>query len=44
MERVLGWQPQITLEEGTVRYTRWIKRTPGALPAWLRAEAGTAHA
>ncbi|MFD3572290.1 NAD-dependent epimerase/dehydratase family protein [Streptomyces sp. NPDC058644] len=44
MERLLGWHPRITLEEGIARYTQWIKRRPAALPAWLHAEAGTARA
>ncbi|MFD4831909.1 NAD-dependent epimerase/dehydratase family protein [Streptomyces uncialis] len=38
METALGWRPSITLEEGVVRYTEWLKRTPAAIPSWLRAE------
>ena len=40
MQRVLGWQPVITIEDGVARYVRWLKETPAALPGWLRQEAG----
>jgi UDP-glucose 4-epimerase/dTDP-L-rhamnose 4-epimerase len=38
MEQVLGWRPRIALEDGIVRYVRWLHATPAALPSWLRAE------
>ncbi|MFF1405133.1 NAD-dependent epimerase/dehydratase family protein [Streptomyces sp. NPDC058294] len=38
MERILGWRPRITLEDGITRYLRWLRATPGALPGWLRAQ------
>jgi UDP-glucose 4-epimerase/dTDP-L-rhamnose 4-epimerase len=38
MERVLGWRPRITLEDGIARYVRWLRTTRGAVPEWLRAQ------
>ncbi|MEU3464619.1 NAD-dependent epimerase/dehydratase family protein [Streptomyces sp. NPDC006733] len=39
MRQVLGWTPQVDIEDGVSRYVEWLKRTPEAIPAWLRAEA-----
>ncbi|MFC9328609.1 NAD-dependent epimerase/dehydratase family protein [Kitasatospora sp. NPDC057015] len=36
MERVLGWRPGITIEEGVARYVAWLEKTPDAIPQWLR--------
>ncbi|MEU3298845.1 MULTISPECIES: NAD-dependent epimerase/dehydratase family protein [unclassified Streptomyces] len=42
MRRVLGWAPQVDIEDGVSRYLEWLDRTPEAIPAWLRTEARTA--
>lgn len=42
MQRILGWQPGISVEDGIARYVRWLKATPAALPGWLRQEAEAA--
>ncbi|MER7057891.1 NAD-dependent epimerase/dehydratase family protein [Streptomyces sp. NPDC000351] len=42
MQRALGWQPRIGVEDGIARYVRWLKSTPAALPGWLRQEAEAA--
>ncbi len=39
MQRILGWQPGIGIEDGVARYVRWLRSTPAALPGWLRQEA-----
>jgi UDP-glucose 4-epimerase/dTDP-L-rhamnose 4-epimerase len=39
IQRVLGWQPGISIEDGVARYVNWLKSTPAALPEWLRREA-----
>ncbi|WP_241518597.1 NAD-dependent epimerase/dehydratase family protein [Streptomyces sp. CB03238] len=43
MEEVLGWKPGITIAEGVARYVAWLRRTPAAIPDWLREQsrAGT---
>ncbi|WP_079101622.1 NAD-dependent epimerase/dehydratase family protein [Streptomyces pathocidini] len=39
MQHVLGWRPTITVEDGIARYAAWLKRTPHAIPDWLRQAA-----
>ncbi|WP_308315352.1 NAD-dependent epimerase/dehydratase family protein [Streptomyces sp. ISL-100] len=36
MEDMLGWRPQVTVPEGVDRYVKWMKKTPAAVPDWLR--------
>lgn len=38
MEAVLGWRPAVTIAEGVARYAAWLRRTPEAIPGWLRTE------
>ncbi len=42
MEKVLGWAPEVDIEDGVSRYLEWLEQTPQAIPAWLRTEARTA--
>ncbi|MFF3764233.1 NAD-dependent epimerase/dehydratase family protein [Streptomyces sp. NPDC001922] len=44
LEAVLGWRPAITVAEGVARYADWLRKTPEAIPAWLRAESEAATA
>ncbi|MHC0433289.1 NAD-dependent epimerase/dehydratase family protein [Streptomyces sp. O3] len=39
MRHLLGWRPAITVEEGVARYAAWLKKTPQAIPDWLRETA-----
>ncbi|MCZ4098961.1 NAD-dependent epimerase/dehydratase family protein [Streptomyces sp. SID13666] len=39
MRQVLGWTAPVDIEDGVSRYVTWLKGTPEAIPAWLRAEA-----
>jgi UDP-glucose 4-epimerase/dTDP-L-rhamnose 4-epimerase len=39
MRDVLGWKPQIEVDDGVRRYLNWLAQTPEAIPAWLRHEA-----
>lgn len=39
MEAVLGWKPGIAIREGVVRYVAWLRRTPAAIPDWLREQS-----
>ncbi|MGC9500941.1 NAD-dependent epimerase/dehydratase family protein [Streptomyces sp. WG7] len=39
MQRVLGWQPRISIDDGVAQYVRWLTSTPAALPGWLHQEA-----
>jgi UDP-glucose 4-epimerase/dTDP-L-rhamnose 4-epimerase len=39
MEHLLGWRPQITVEEGIDRYVAWLRATPSAIPDWLHEPA-----
>ncbi|MGW1870413.1 NAD-dependent epimerase/dehydratase family protein [Streptomyces mauvecolor] len=41
MRQLLGWAPQVSIEDGVDRYLRWLERTPEAIPAWLRTAAQT---
>ena len=36
MRAVLDWEPSIGVEDGVHRYVEWLKRSPEAIPAWLR--------
>ncbi|WP_182884201.1 NAD-dependent epimerase/dehydratase family protein [Microbispora sp. H10885] len=38
MTEVLGWEPQITVENGIARYVEWLRAVPAAIPDWLRSE------
>ncbi|MFI1753555.1 hypothetical protein [Streptomyces sp. NPDC020571] len=40
MQRVLGWQPAISVAGGGARYVRRLNGTPNALPGRLRQKAG----
>lgn len=42
MSAALDWEPDVTVEEGVARYVAWLDNTPGALPDFLRREAGAA--
>ncbi|WP_345593297.1 hypothetical protein [Streptomyces marokkonensis] len=42
MRQVLGWAPQLGIENGIRRYLKWLERTPEAIPAWLHTEARAA--
>ncbi|MET7622281.1 NAD-dependent epimerase/dehydratase family protein [Streptomyces sp. NPDC005408] len=42
MREVLGWAPQVDIENGARRYVEWLARTPEAIPAWLHTEAQAA--
>jgi len=35
MESLLGWKPEIKLEEGIQKYVNWIKQHPEAIPKWI---------
>jgi UDP-glucose 4-epimerase/dTDP-L-rhamnose 4-epimerase len=39
MRELLDWAPQVRVEDGVRRYTAWLRRTPEAIPAWLRTQA-----
>ncbi len=36
MRKVLDWEPGIDLSTGIERYVEWLRRTPQAVPDWLR--------
>lgn len=36
MQQLLGWVPQISMEEGVDRYVSWLRKRPEATPSWLR--------
>ncbi|MFC8075534.1 NAD-dependent epimerase/dehydratase family protein [Streptomyces sp. NPDC057307] len=38
MKDLLGWEPSVSIEDGVHRYMEWVRRTPEAIPRWLRAE------
>ncbi|MFD9688407.1 NAD-dependent epimerase/dehydratase family protein [Kitasatospora sp. NPDC059088] len=38
MCQALSWRPAVSVDQGLTRYVDWIKRTPEAIPHWLRAE------
>lgn len=42
MRQVLGWVPQVNIEDGVSRYLQWLEATPAAIPAWLHTEAEAA--
>ena len=42
MTKVLGWAPQVNIEDGVRRYLQWLEQTPKAIPAWLHTEAQAA--
>ncbi|WP_329468666.1 NAD-dependent epimerase/dehydratase family protein [Streptomyces sp. NBC_01431] len=39
MRQLLGWTPQVTVEDGVDRYVRWLRQTPEAIPEWLHTAA-----
>lgn len=39
MRQVLGWAPQVSIDDGIRRYLEWLERNPKAIPAWLHTEA-----
>jgi nucleoside-diphosphate-sugar epimerase len=36
LKEILGWQPTVELSIGIERYVEWLRRTPEAVPDWLR--------
>lgn len=42
MREVLGWAPQVPIEDGVRRYLAWLDRTPEAIPDWLHTEVEAA--
>ncbi|MER8090716.1 NAD-dependent epimerase/dehydratase family protein [Streptomyces sp. NPDC058316] len=42
MREMLGWAPQVDIEDGVRRYITWLERTPEAIPEWLHTEARAA--
>lgn len=39
MREILDWEPTIGLSAGVDRYVDWLRRTPHAVPDWLRPES-----
>ncbi|MFD3485783.1 NAD-dependent epimerase/dehydratase family protein [Streptomyces sp. NPDC058665] len=38
MKDILGWEPSVRIEDGVRQYVEWVRRTPEAIPRWLRDE------